>query len=128
MIPLGIYAGNPEVADMGITEALGIAVVGIGVVLLILALLALFIKVLSAVIGAFSKKPAEAPAPAAPAAPVAAAAPAGVPLPATQSEGKLDLVNVDEPTAACIMAIVSNESGIPLNRLAFKSIRLMEDK
>lgn len=128
MIPLGIYAGNPDVADMSITEALGIAVVGIGVVLLILALLALFIKVLSAVIGAFSKKPAEAPAPAAPAAPVAAAAPAGVPLPATQSEGKLDLVNVDEPTAACIMAIVSNESGIPLNRLAFKSIRLMEDK
>ena len=42
--------------------------------------------------------------------------------------GELELVETDEKTAAVIMAIVSNQSGIPLNRLSFKSIRLMEDK
>ena len=59
--------------------------------------------------------------PATPAA-IKTAAPAGV------SNGELDLIETDEKTAAVIMAIVSNQSGIPLNRLSFKSIRLMEDK
>ena len=48
---------------------------------------------------------------------------AGTPLPGTQSQGTLELDGVDEPTAAVIMAIVSDESGIPLNRLLFKSIK-----
>jgi hypothetical protein len=42
------------------------------------------------------------------------------------SSGLLKLKNVDEPTAAMIMAIVSDESGIPLSELCFKSIRLVE--
>lgn len=42
------------------------------------------------------------------------------------SSGTLKLKNVDEPTAAIIMAIVSDESGIPLSELCFKSIRLVE--
>ncbi len=54
------------------------------------------------------------------AAPVAA--PEGV------SCGQVDLIETDEKTAAVIMALVSHKSGIPLNRLSFKSIRLMEDK
>ena len=37
------------------------------------------------------------------------------------------LENVEEKEAAIIMAIVSDKSGIPLERLAFKSIKLMED-
>ena len=44
------------------------------------------------------------------------------------SSGNLELVGTDEKTAAVIMAIVSDKSGIPLNRLQFKSITLMEDK
>ena len=43
------------------------------------------------------------------------------------SSGDLELIGVDEKTAAVIMAIVSDKSGIPLNRLQFKSISLMED-
>ena len=43
----------------------------------------------------------------------------------TIAAGTLRLVNVDEPTAAMIMAIVSDESGIPLSELRFKSIRLL---
>lgn len=42
------------------------------------------------------------------------------------SSGKLILKNVDEPTAAMLMAIVSDESGIPLSELCFKSMRLVE--
>lgn len=42
--------------------------------------------------------------------------------------GSLQLKNVDEQTAAMIMAIVSNESGIPLSELIFKKISLVEEK
>lgn len=49
-------------------------------------------------------------------------------LPSAVSQGTLDLIGTDEKTAAVIMAIVSNKSGIPLNRLSFKSIKLMEDE
>lgn len=37
--------------------------------------------------------------------------------------GKLELVGIDEKTAAMVMAIVCDESGIPVNELIFKSIR-----
>ena len=57
-------------------------------------------------------------------------APAAAPASAdsTVGSGELELVETDEKTAAVIMALVSFKSGIPLNRLSFKSIRLMEDK
>ena len=42
--------------------------------------------------------------------------------------GELILNNVDEQTAAIIMAIVSDEAGIPLSELIFKRISLKEDK
>lgn len=42
------------------------------------------------------------------------------------SSGKIKLKNVDEKTAAMIMAVVSNESQIPLSELCFKSITTVE--
>ena len=48
-------------------------------------------------------------------------------MPADTMTGELELVKTDEKTAAVIMAIVSDQSGIPLNRLSFKSIKLMEE-
>ncbi|MGI6083869.1 MAG: OadG family protein [Acetivibrionales bacterium] len=39
--------------------------------------------------------------------------------------GDLKLVGVDERTAAMIMAIVSDESGIPLSELQFKNIKAL---
>ncbi|HEX2946568.1 MAG TPA: OadG family protein [Clostridia bacterium] len=42
------------------------------------------------------------------------------------SNGKLELLNVDDKTAAAIMAIVSHESGIPLDELNFKYIKALE--
>jgi hypothetical protein len=41
------------------------------------------------------------------------------------SIGELKLIGVDERTAAMIMAIVSDESKIPLSELQFKSIKLL---
>lgn len=43
------------------------------------------------------------------------------------STGELKLFNVDEKTAAMIMAIVSHESQIPLSELSFKSIKAVEE-
>lgn len=40
--------------------------------------------------------------------------------------GELKLIGVDEKTAAMIMAIVSDESKIPLSELQFKSIRALD--
>lgn len=44
------------------------------------------------------------------------------------SSGSLKLKNCDEKTAAMIMAIVADDSGIPLEELVFKSIKLVEVK
>lgn len=118
---------------IGITDALLIALVGMVVVIAMLAIIAVFILLLSKIFAGLdkvkSKKKSNEPAvSAAQAAAGAAAKPAGRALPETESQGELKLQNVDDPTAAAIMAIVSNQSGIPLNRLSFKSIKLIEEK
>lgn len=40
--------------------------------------------------------------------------------------GELKLIGVEEKTAAMIMAIISDESGIPLSELQFKSIKALD--
>ncbi len=109
---------------MPLTDALATSLIGIITVIIILAVIAVLIILVSKVIRAIegktaSKAPAEAPA---------VSAPVGVPMPAGMNQGRLELVDTDEKTAAVIMAIVSNKSGIPLNRLSFKSIKLLEDE
>lgn len=106
--------------------ALQVSLFGILMVFLLLIILAVLIMIISRVVrlgenlaGKKGKKNAASDEPA----PVQQSAAAGIPLPGTQSQGTLELDGVDEPTAAVIMAIVSDESGIPLNRLLFKSIK-----
>ena len=117
---LGVFTqiyGSNDAMDFG--KAALVAVVGFITVIVILAIIALFIKAIAAIFDK-TNETAKAPAvttPAAPAAPAAQPAQSGV-----------ELVGVDEPTAAVIMAIVSHQSGISLDRLAFKSIKLSEDK
>ncbi len=108
---------------MPLTDALATSLIGITTVICILAVIAVLIILVSKVIRAFEAKTAKAPAEA-----PKAAAPAGVPMPAGMNQGQLELIDTDEKTAAVIMAIVSNKSGIPLNRLSFKSIKLLEDE
>ncbi len=101
-------------------ESLLLSGIGMLVVFMELIALALMIIVLSKVLGTVTgRKKAEAPAAPAPAAAPAApqAAPAAPVVPGVLLEG------VDERSAAVIMAIVSQKSGIPLNRLSFRSIK-----
>lgn len=115
---------------MSIGEALNISATGFIVVLIILALLACIIVVLSKVIRSFDnsktnniieeKVSAPTPAP-------KQTAPAKAPVQSVQVPGGLELYKTSEKTAAAIMAIVSHESGIPLNRLAFSSIKLVDN-
>lgn len=94
---------------LGVLDALMIAVSGFFIVFLMLAVLWGIIVIISRAVTALAGK--EQQSAAAPAAPVPAA-PAAVVL-----EG------IDETQAACVMAIVSHETGIPLDELVFKSIK-----
>lgn len=96
---------------MAFSESLLVALFCWAVVFAVLIILFAIIRVLSFAINVFSKKAAEVPA--------------AVEVEAEEefSSGKLKLKDVDEQTAAMIMAIVSDESGIPLSELIFKSIR-----
>ena len=109
-------------------ESLLLSAIGMCVVLLELAILAVMIIILSKVLASVaggSKTAAAAAAPA-PAAPVPAAAPAPAPAAAPAAPVRpagLVLENVDEATAAMVMAIVSARTEIPLNHLNFHSIK-----
>lgn len=92
-----------------------------GVLLLMYILISLSGKIIQA-ISNIGKK--EEPAKAAP----AAAAPAAAAPEEEFSSGTLKLKDCDEKTAAMIMAIVADDTGIPLNELVFKSIKLVEKK
>ncbi|HAX84206.1 MAG TPA: hypothetical protein DCY15_07110 [Ruminococcaceae bacterium] len=119
---LGVFAkiyGSNDVMNFG--KAALVAVVGFITVIVVLAVIALFIKAIAFIFDKSAKKSTN-PAPAA----VQQTAPV---MPVSQpAQSGVELVNVDEPTAAVIMAIVSHQSGISLDRLAFKSIKLSEDK
>ena len=56
-----------------------------------------------------------------------AEAPAAAPAAASPAYSGPELDGVTEPEAAVIMALVSHESGIELNRLKFNSIRFKEE-
>ena len=99
---------------ISVLDALMIALSGIVIVFLMLALLWGVIAVISRVMGVLEKHTAHP-------ASVSAAAPAAAPAPAPGPQVKLE--GVSEVEAACVMAIVSHETGIPLDQLVFKSIK-----
>ena len=114
---LGVFTEIYGKSDtMPFSRALMIAAIGFVTVLVILAIIALFIRLIAFIFYSVEKeeffilkKNKKAP-------PVQ-----------QQLRSEIKLIDVDEPTAAIIMAIVSNQSGIDINRLDFKSIRLLED-
>ena len=115
---INLEAANMGIGGAGITALLGYAVVFFGLVLL-MGVIALFGKIM-----AQKKKPA--PAAAAAAAPAAPAAPAPAPgstKGVCMGNRVCELYNVDDKTAAMIMAIVADETKIPLNELRFISIK-----
>lgn len=125
--PLGVFE---RVFPDGMTtgRSLLISLVGFIIVFAVLGVIALFVKGMGAFFDAHNKKAdtdtnekadSAAAAPSAPAAPAASAASAAYTGP------KLD--GVTEAEAAVIMALVSHESDIPLNRLRFNSIKFKEE-
>ena len=101
---------NISLGQAGLYALLGYAVVFFGLILLMTVVI-----ILGKSFAAKAKKQAAAPAPvvAEPAAPIAAPGAAG----------KLKLHNVEAKTAAMVMAIVADKTGIPLNELRFISIK-----
>ncbi len=130
---------------MPFSEAINVSVTGFVVVLIVLAVLACIIVLLSKVIRTFNGEKKEVqvevqntptPAPVQTVAPVVTA-PVVIDEPIADTKiiksasaqmvtmpNGLNLYKVSEKEAATIMAIVSHESGIPLNRLSFSSIML----
>lgn len=119
-------------------DALGTSGLGFVLVLSVLAVIMLFVKLLSKILGGNSKKEkkAEPITEAQPTAPVQVAQPEAIiaeepvkaeaPLPYTP--GYVTLDGVKEQDAAVIMAITSKESGIPLERLSFKYIKRLNQE
>ncbi|MDO5142154.1 MAG: OadG family transporter subunit [Eubacteriales bacterium] len=105
---------------LSLLDALMVALSGFVIVFLMLALLWGVILIVSRVMAGAAHQPAPQaqPAPAAPAA--APMPPAPAPRPQVVLEG------IDDTQAACVMAIVSHETGIALDQLVFKSIKAIE--
>lgn len=103
---------------LGILDALMIAVSGFFIVFLMLAVLWGIIVIISRAVGAITGKGSEAAEVAA-----SAAAPVSAPAPVPAAPAAVVLEGIDETQAACVMAIVSHETGIPLDELVFKSIK-----
>jgi len=106
---------------MSVTDSLIVSAFGISIVFLALVLLSLFVKIQSYIIKTFipdkktdlNKKGNISKTPVAN-------------NEKEFSAGELKLINVDEKTAAMIMAIVSDETKIPLSELRFKTIKAID--
>ena len=99
-----------------------ISLIGFVVVFIVLGIIALFVKGLGRTFDTLNSKKK---------APAVTVPPAAVPGPAAAPEKKFEgvkLTDVSDADAAVIMAIVSDRSGIPLDRLQFNYIRPAEDK
>lgn len=121
-----------------VPDALGTSGLGFLLVLAVLAVIMLFVRLLSKILGGNSKKevkkeietevqspaPVQAPQPEV----VVAKEPMKTEAPLPYTPGYVTLDGVKEQDAAVIMAITSHESGIPLERLCFKSIRRLNQE
>lgn len=126
MLLLGVF---DTVFDgiMDIPTSIIISVVGFLIVFAVLAFLAIFVfgsgKVFDAILGKKTKKEETTSAPVQAVAPTAA--PTQAPVVTVSSSSENDIPDQD---IAVIIAIVCNQSGIPLNKLRINSIKLLEDK
>ena len=91
---------------LSLLDALMVALSGFVIVFIMLAVLWGIIMLVSRAVTGVERSPAAAPA-----------------APAVQMPQQVVLEGVSEPEAACVMAIVSHETGIPLDELVFKSIK-----
>ncbi len=109
-----------KIPSMTFIQSVTASIIGFAIVFFVLIALMFMIRILRSFMEKRdAAKVAVQPAPAAAAAP----APASNMVPAKGSLGEIKLYNVEDKTAAMIMAIVANEMNAPLNELRFLSIR-----
>jgi len=108
---------------MNLLDSLLLSIFGMLVVFVVLVALSFFIKIQSVVVNAISNKDNKEIKEEIKTQEVVKEQTADD---AGWTAGELKLIGVDEKTAAMIMAIVSDESKIPLSELQFKSIRAVE--
>ncbi len=120
---------------MTFSDSVMVSLTGISVVFLVLIMLSFLIKVQSVALGYISVHHSKLSIAAkerkdAKNVPVKTETAITAEVPATADEGwsagELNLLGVDEKTAAMIMAIVSHESQIPLSELQFKMIKAID--
>lgn len=105
---------------MTLPESIWVALVVFAGVIVVLICLSVLIRLFSLSIGLFHRKKSTEP--------ITEPTVASVHNPYKEDEfssGDMILKDVDEPLAAMIIAIVSDESGIPLSELQVKSIKLL---
>lgn len=107
-------------AYIGISDALISSLVGFSIVFAVLFVLIAFIKLLSLAVSAASKKNNKASETKEKITDAASEQARG-------SCGSVKLFGVPEKTAAMLMAIVADKTGLPLNQLRFISIREIKD-
>lgn len=110
-----LLAKTVETKNFELSEGFLYALIGFVLVLVVLVVLMGFIYLLSYVVRKFDKKKKSAD--------VIPAAPNAAPELAPGSSGSVKLYNVDERTAAMVMAIIADEMQTPLNELRFISIK-----
>ena len=124
----GVYKNFVEQLPLDrahILNALLIALIGILVVFVILGIIAGFVKLLGGVFDKLgSKKTAPKKATDIPSVPAGNADAKAAPQPV---KAEVKLIDVTEEEAAMIMAIVSNQTKIPLNHLKFNTIKPVEE-
>ena len=117
-------------ADGNITlrDALFVSIKGILIVMIILAVVAVMVQILSKIIRRIRKAAYERADRKAAKKAAEEAAQAKAQTVTESVTDEVELIGTDEKTAAVIMAIVSDESEIPLERLKFNSIKLVESE
>ena len=110
-----LLAKTVDVKTFTLSEGFLYALIGFVLVLIVLAVLMGFIYLLSYVVRKFGsmKKSSND----------SASTEASMPILAPGSSGSVKLYNVDERTAAMLMAIIADELQTPLNELKFISIK-----
>lgn len=99
-----------------LSEALNLSLTGILVVLIVLSLLAVILTIMGKVLDMKSPKVVEQPK-------VSAA-----PVPTVSKiPDEVSIFDVPDKTAAMVMAIIADETKIPLNELYFKTIREIKE-
>jgi Na+-transporting methylmalonyl-CoA/oxaloacetate decarboxylase gamma subunit len=109
--------------DVGLGDALIISLTGMLVVMFELMIIALFIVLLSKIIGMFGKKKNNTVKDEKKAVPPVQAPAAQEQQTGTDSSGEIAFEGISSEEAAVIMSAVSAESGTPLDKIKFKSIK-----